>query len=154
MGTPSICDSLSISQKASKSGGLSKGALSRLPGERDLRCPPPYPPPALRPRRYMSPCRRGRRMLFYNLIPKGGSRPPLTTPLLLGRPSPSSLAAMTPSRLPARALVAGGDRSAPTEAGAETGRWTRPTGAQRPPLELDYIIVSPSHAGRLSSFAW
>ena len=38
------------------------------------------------------------------------------------------------SRLPARALVASGDRSAPTEAGAETGRWTRATGTQRPPL--------------------
>ena len=36
------------------------------------------------------------------------------------------------SRLPARALVASGDRSAPTEAGAETGRWTRATGTQRP----------------------
>ena len=36
------------------------------------------------------------------------------------------------SPLPRRALVASGDRSAPTEAGAETGRWARPTGAQRP----------------------
>ncbi len=39
---------------------------------------------------------------------------------------------MTPSRLPARALVAGGERSAPTEAGAETGRRTVPTGHLRP----------------------
>ena len=38
------------------------------------------------------------------------------------------------SRLPARALVASGDRSAPTEPGAETGRWTRATGTQPPPL--------------------
>ena len=40
-----------------------------------------------------------------------------------------------PSRLPARALVAGGDRSAPTEPGGETGRWTRATGTQRPLCE-------------------
>ena len=50
-------------------------------------------------------------ILIYNLIPKGG---------------------LAPSYLPARALVASGDRSAPTEAGAETGRLTRATGTQRP----------------------
>ena len=47
----------------------------------------------------------------------------------------ASSAVPTPwSRLPARALVASGDRSAPTEPGAETGRWTRATGTQPPPL--------------------
>ncbi len=37
------------------------------------------------------------------------------------------------SRLPARALVASGDRSAPTEAGAETGSQQSATGARSPP---------------------
>ena len=42
---------------------------------------------------------------------------------------------LTLSRLPARALVASGDRSAPTEPGGETGRWTHATGTQRPLCE-------------------
>ena len=36
------------------------------------------------------------------------------------------------SRLPPRVLLPGGERSAPTEAGAETGAWTQPTGLQAP----------------------
>lgn len=36
------------------------------------------------------------------------------------------------SRLPARVLLPGGERPAPTEAGAETGAWTQPTGLQAP----------------------
>ena len=42
LGTPSICDSLSISQKASKSGGLSKGGVSP-PLEIIELYPPPMP---------------------------------------------------------------------------------------------------------------
>ena len=36
------------------------------------------------------------------------------------------------SRLPARVLLPSGERPAPTEAAAETGAWTQPTGLQAP----------------------
>ena len=36
------------------------------------------------------------------------------------------------SRLPPRVLLPSGERPAPTEAGAETGAWTQPTGLQVP----------------------
>ena len=36
------------------------------------------------------------------------------------------------SRLPPRVLLPSGERPAPTEAGAETGAWTQPTGLQAP----------------------
>ena len=40
------------------------------------------------------------------------------------------------SRLPPRVLSASGRRPAPTDAAAETERWTVPTGHQRPPPPL------------------
>ena len=42
------------------------------------------------------------------------------------------------SRLPPRVLSASGRRPAPTDAAAETKRWTVPTGHQRPPARVSY----------------
>ena len=55
---------------------------SRPPGSWLYANPPPYPPPAPIPWRKLFPFWRGRGIIFYNLIPKGGDGclPPLTTP--------------------------------------------------------------------------
>ena len=47
------------------------------------------------------------------------------------------------SRLPPRVLLPGGERSAPTEAGAETGAWTQPTGLQAPTTRTAQGAAAP-----------
>ena len=66
----------------------------------------------------MFPCRRGRGILIYNLIPKGGLAPPFDNPPVIG---PFSFRDSSLTQGFKGVLVPSGHRPGPTEPAGETG---------------------------------
>ena len=126
---------------------------SPLPPCSGLASTHPLPPPVRIVKIESVPSRYGRGRPIYNLIPKGGVSPPLTTPLKDSPLSHDYVVPALPEGEPSLASPLGGGVIAASDDGEGRPKISGFTKGAQPPLELDYIKPSPSRTEKVEIIA-